>query len=336
MTNETAPSTITDTTKAEINLTPIVVKSKLEAALIKIESGIQTLTDKEAELVYNSDHLQDIADYIAGVKKAIARVEAERVAFKKPHKDNGDAVDDGANLVKSELNKLLKKAGDKYTAMALEAARLKKIQDDEDKRVKDIKEAIDAVIMTFSTKIAEAKSLTALLDLERRLNLETANEKRYQEQLPDLKSRCEAIRSLLSLQKQNVKQLEGLENEAGNAIKTGQDDKLEEIEEKKEEVASKVEETRIKIQETAINQSTAPVASRAVQVFNTVKAKKTTVEYEITDIRLLQKYHSEMVELVPIKPKLDEWIKSLKDQITDDKPEMTIDGIRIFQLKKYI
>lgn len=318
------------------NLTPVLVKTKLEKALISIEAGIQTLTDKEAKLVYNSDHLQEIADYIAILKKALAKVEAERITIKKPHKDNGDAADEGANLVKAELNILLKKVSGKYTAMALEQARLKKIQDDEDKRVKDIKDSIDNLIMSFSTKIAEAKDLTTLLDLERRLNLETANEKRYQEQLPELKSRCEAIRSLLSLQKQNVKYLDGLEAEAGKALENGSDEILEEIEGKKERAIAKVEETRTRIQETAINQSTAPKTTQVTQVYNTVKAKRTTVEYEIVDIKLLQKYQPHMVQLVPVKTILESWIGCLKDQITDEKPEMTIDGVRIYQQKKYV
>lgn len=319
------------------NLTPIVVKTKLEQSLITIQSGIQTLIDKEAKLVYNSDNLQNIADYVAGVKKALAKLEEERVALKKPHKENGDAVDDGAKLVKTELNALLKKAGDKYTEMANEQARLKKIDDDETKRKSDIKTAIDTTIMTFSTKIAEAKNHPTLLDLERRLNLETANEKRYQEQLPDLKQRCEVIRSLLSLQKQNVKQLEGLETDGAKALETGADDKLEEIEGKKEEITAKVEETRTKIQETAINQSTSVIPSSGVtQVFNTVKAKRTTVEYEVTDIQVLGKSWPGFVKLVIDEDAVKKYVASRKSEITDDNPEIKISGIRIFQKKSYV
>jgi hypothetical protein len=319
-----------------VNLTPTVVKTTIEKALISIEAGIQTLYDAESKLVYNSDHLQDIADFITKVKGAKAKVEKERVALKKPHKDNGDAVDDGAKLVSSELEKIIKKASEKYTAMVTEQNRLKKIQDDEDKRIKDIKDSMDNNIMSFSTKIAEAKSLTALLDLERRLNLETANEKKYQEYLPEFKTRCEAIRSLLSLQKQNVKALGGLENEAANALETGQDDKLEEIEGKKEEITAKVEETRTRIQETAINQSTATAPARATQVFNTVKAKRTTIDYEVTDIKLLLQNYATMVQLIPNKEAIELYIKSVKSQITDDNPEIKLPGLRIFQKKSYV
>ena len=331
MTENTFPDTI-----PAVNLTPIVVKTKLEAALIKVEAGIQTLHDKEAELIYNSDHLQDVADFVTKVKKALAQVEKERVEIEKPHKINGDAVDDGANLVKKDLNALLKKASDKYTEMVKEQNRLKKIQDDEDKRIKEIKDGMDNNIISFSTKIAEAKDLPALLDLERRLNLETANLKKYQEFLPDFKTRCEAIRSLLSLQKQNVKALGGLENEATNALETGQDDKLEEIEGKKEEITAKVEETRTRIQETAINQSTATAPGRAIQVFNTVKAKRTTVDWVIVDIELLFKKHPELVQLMANKEAIDEYVKTRKAEITDDNPEIKYDGLKIFLKKTFI
>lgn len=326
----------TEITTEAVNLTPIVVKTKLEQSLITIEAGIQTLHNAESKLVYNSDHLQDIADFISKVKEAKKKVEAERVALKKPHKDNGDAVDDGAKLVVSELDQMLKKAGTKYTAMVTEQNRLKKIQDDEDKRVKDIKEAIDTTIMTYSTKIAEAKDLPTLLDLERRLNLETANEKKYQEQLPDLKIRCEAIRSLLSLQKQNVKSLGGLEDEAALAFVTGADEKLEAIEAKKEEISGKVEETRTRIQETAINQSTASGPSRATQVYTTVKAKRTTVSWIIYDIELLFKKHPELVQLMANKDEIDAYIKTRKEEITDDNPEIKFDGLKIFLKKSYV
>lgn len=317
-------------------LTPIVVKTKLENALIKVQSGIQTLTDKESKLVYNSDHLQDIADYVNEVKAAIKKVEDERVKLKNPYKTGGETVDAGAKLVSSELNGLLKKASDKYTEMAKEQARLKKIQDDEDARIKGIKDGMDNNIMSFSTKIAEAKDLPTLLDLERRLNLETANTTKYQESLPDFKTRCEAIRSLLSLQKQNVKQLSGLENEAIDAAETGIDGRLEEILDKKEEITAKVEETRTRIQETAINQSTSITPTRASQVFSTVKAKRTTVEWVIVDIELLFKKHPELVHLMANKEAIDEYVKTRKAEITDDNPEIKYDGLKIFQQKKFI
>lgn len=333
MNNETPALPLVD--KVE-NLTPIVVKSKLEKTLIAIESGIQTLTDKEAALVYNSDHLQEIADYVNVVKAAQKKLEAERVALKNPYKTGGETVDAGAKLVNAELDKLLKKAGDKYTEMAKEQARLQKIQDDEIKRVKDIKEAIDTTIMTYSTKIAEAKDLSTLLDLERRLNLETANEKRYQEQLPSLKERCEAIRSLLSLQKQNVRELEGLENQAANALETGQDEVLMEIESQKEEMGTKVEETRTKIQETAINQSITAQPSRVTQVFNTVKPSRTTTEWTIIDMATFQKKHPDWVKVIAVDKSVDDYVKIRKAEITDDNPEIIVDGLRIFQQKKYI
>lgn len=334
MSNDTTPSTVT--AEAPVNLTPIVIKTKLEQSLISIEAGVQTLHNTESKLVYNSDHLQDIADFIAKVKAAKKKVEDERVALKKPHKENGDAVDDGAALVKAELEKMLKKAGAKYTEMVEEQNRLKKIQDDEDKRIKDIKDGMDNNIMSFSTKIAEAKDLPTLIDLERRLNLETANEKKYQEFLPDFKTRCEAIRSLLSLQKQNVKALGGLEDEAANALETGADEKLEEIEAKKEEITGKVEETRTRIQETAINQSIVTAPARATQVFNTVKAKRTTVDWKIDDINRLYKHVPQFVKLVPNEDAINEYLKTRKAEITDDNPEIMYHGLILFQKKSYV
>lgn len=332
MINDTTPSIV----PAAENLTPVLVKSKLEKALISIESGIQTLHTAESKLVYNSDNLQNIADFIAKVRAAKKKVEEERVELKKPHKDNGDAVDDGAKLVAFELENMLKKAGTRYTEMVTEQNRLQKIQDDETKRVKGIKDTIDNTIMTFSTKIAEAKELTTLLDLERRLNLETANEKRYQEQLPDLKSRCEAIRGLLSLQKQNVRLLAEIDGKAANALETGRDLELEALTYQKEEIEAKVEETSTIIQETAINQSTATHSASAVQVFTTTKAKRTTTEWEITDILLLQKLRPNLVKLVPDEEAIKEFVRTRKAEITDDNPEIKIAGLRIYQKKSFI
>lgn len=332
MINDTTPSIV----PAAENLTPVLVKSKLEKALISIESGIQTLNTKESQLVYNSDNLQEIADFVDTVKKARKKVEAERVSLKSPYKVGGDTVDAGAKLVDTELSNLLKKAGDKYDAMVREQNRLQKIQDDETKRGKGIKDTIDNTIMTFSTKIAEAKDLTTLLDLERRLNLETANEKRYQEQLPDLKSRCEAIRSLLSLQKQNVREMAEIDGKAANALKTGQDLELEALTYQKEEIEAKVEETSTIIQETAINQSTSTHSAPAVQVFITTKAKRTTTEWEVTDILLLYKTWPKMVKLIPDEEAIKEYVKRRKAEITDDNPEIKIAGLRIYQKKSFI
>lgn len=318
-----------------VNLTPTVVKTKLESALITIQSGVQTLHLTESKLVYNSDYLQEIADFIAKVKTAKKKVEDERLALKKPHKENGDAVDDGAKLVVSELDLMLKKAGTKYTEMVTEQNRLKKIQDDEDKRIKDIKDGMDNNIMSFSTKIAEAKDLPTLLDLERRLNLETAAEKKYQEFLPVFKERCAAIRALLSLQKQNVKYVEEFDRMLTEALAEGQDEKVEGIESQKDEITAKVEETRTKIQETAINQSTVSTPSRATQVYNTVKPKRTTIDWEIVDMALFHKKHPEMVTLTPNK-RVDEYVAGRKAEINDDAPEILVDGLKIFLRKSYV
>ncbi len=320
----------------ESNLTPIVVKTKLESALIAVQSGIQTLHDTESKLVYNSDNLQNIADFIAKVKAAKKKVEDERVFLKKPHKDNGDAVDDGAKLVASELEQMLKKAGAKYTEMVTEQNRLKKIQDDEDARIKGIKDGMDNNIMSFSTKIAEAKDLQTLLDLERRLNLETAAEKKYAEFLPVFKERCAAIRALITLQKQNLKYIDEFDKKVTEALEAGNDEQLEDLEGKKGEISAKVEETRTRIQETAINQSTTTLPARATQVFNTVKPSRTTVEWKVEDINLLFAKAPQFVKLVPDEEAIKEYVKSRKAEITDGNPVIKFFGLSIYQKKTYV
>lgn len=319
-------------TKTEGNLTPTIVKSKLEVALTKISTGISKLTEAESKLVYNEDHLQDVADFIAGLKKAKKAVEDQRVVMKEPALQEGRIIDSGAKLVNNELKTILTRASTKYDAMCRAIEKRKAEAKAESDRIAGIKTTIDNTVLDFSTKIASASNIDTLLDVERRMNLETANEKRYSEFLPDLKARVEAIRPLLALQKQNVRQLSELDKQA----ETAPDDTLMEILEKKEQLEAGLTELGTRIQETAINQTSSSQPEQAKEEFPEVAVKRRTWKYEITDIQKLQKAHPEFVEMIV---KDDEVKALLKAKIeageTKGKEELIYSGIKFFVDKKY-
>jgi len=108
-------------------------------------------------------------------------------------------------------------------------------------------------MMDYTAKISGAETIDELLDVERRLNLEAANEKKYGDQLPDFKSRSQAIRTLLADQKLSVRQLASLENRAEKATETGADDIVLETMEEIDQLKAQISQNRGRRLHTQLN-----------------------------------------------------------------------------------
>lgn len=318
-----------ETTLERPTLTPEIVRSKLQIALTKVEKTIQNLNDREAMLVYNEDCLLEIKEFIEDIKEAKRLVDAERKRLKEPSLIEGRNIDAGAKLVDGQLDEVLAKANFPYQKLCQEVEKKRQEAEAEKQRVAIIEERMNNSKIDFSVRISNAKTSAELVAIERLLNLETANKVKYQESLPKFKSFCEPIRSLLTAQKEKVRELEELERKSQEAAKNGSDEEILQIMEKKELVEAQIAEKRVNIQEEALKQATTPTETATVIIPLIPKGGRKLWRYEIVDEKLAAK--SGLMKLVPDEEKIDLRLKEMRENET----ECVESGVRYFVERRF-
>lgn len=320
----------TQTPPATIDLTPEIVKSKLQIFLTKAEYSIQGLNDTESKLVYNEDNLETIKTFIENCKKAEKIVDDERVKLKEPYLQGGRSVDAGAKLLSTELATVKQKANTQYAKLCLEVERKQKEAETERLRIAGIREQMNNFKTTFATKIADAKTSGEIVVIERLFNLETANTKRYGEFIEEFRANCGVIRSYLSAQKARVRELEELELGVKKAAESGSDEQILEIMEKKEDWEAKIAENRVLIQEEAVKQASQPTESATVILPIIPKGSGRKLwKYEILDEKAANK--AGLMKLVPD----DEKIEAILKEKRNNEIETTENGIRYFIERRF-
>tara|TARA_R110000868_G_scaffold203901_1_gene451813 strand:+ start:41 stop:1012 length:972 start_codon:yes stop_codon:yes gene_type:complete len=320
-----------ETLERQISLTPEVVKSKLQIALTRVEKTIQSLHDREATLVYNEDCLIEIKEFIEDVNGAERLVDNERKILKEPSLIEGRNVDAGAKIVSTELAAIKQKANTHYQKLCMEVERKRMEAEAEKQRVATIRGYMDNFKIEYSVKISDAKTSKELVDIERRINLETGNSNRYQELLPEFKTLCEPIRSLLTAQKNKVRELEELEITAREAAETGNDEVYLEVQDKKEALEAQIAETRVSVQETATTQAQTTTTQAEVVLTVVPKGGRSTWKWNMVDEKAATKRG--WTQTIPNKEKIDEYLKQKREDGIEE--EFVEGGVHFFIQKTY-
>jgi copper chaperone CopZ len=235
----------------------------------------------------------------------------------------------------SDVNGLLDKMNKEYNRIAAEVAARKAQQQIELDRVNNIKTGIKNNVLLFSQKIADCKTAAELTKVQTSINFEKGaqSKSKYQEFHSLMLEEFSALNELINKQKDSIKELEALAKKSEKV--TDEYEKLE-IEEQMESVRGRVEETKINVQESAINSAIESDVTIAQEVLPEVKARRTTLEYEVKDINLLQKKMPHLVKLVVDEEAMDLWLKTKKtDGSMTGKEEDVINGIRFYYKKVY-
>lgn len=316
-------------------ITTDVAKAKIKLSLTTAELSMQAVQDKADALVYNEDNLTEISDTITAIKKLETKIDEAFEEGKKPYLEGGRAWDAAKRDLKGLTTPILTKVSAEHTKLCQAIEKRKRETAAEDKRKSDIGEKINTTILGFSQEITACKTTAELVSIQNRINAEQGKKSAYQEFLPTLVERCAELNQPLKDQKEAVKKLEDLEKETQTAIETGNDELLQEVENKKEEVVGQINENKVKVEESAINSSIRFGGGGYTQTYPTVKPKRVTVEWEITDMFLFNKRHPTLTQIVAKDKEVEAYVKTRKEEITDQNPEILIDGLRIFQQKKF-
>ena len=312
---------------------PAAIQGKFNIALT--QSKFQELQNKADRLVYNEDHLEEIADFLKSLRsvgKAVEQVHKEGKAESLKTSRDWDAA---KRVFMDQVVAVESKPQSEYSRLCREVENKRMAEEKEKQRKDQIKEGIETSALRFASDIANCTTLASLTNVERIINLEKTRKDKYQEFIGDAAEKLSELNALLATQKIRVKELEKIREEERIAAANKDDEALIKLQEQKEEVQERIEEAKIIVQETAINQSLeeSPVEV-AETIFPTIKARRSVWEWEVTDIRETAKKMPDWTEIKPIDSKIDEYLKAKKAEgITGE--EFTVAGIRFFLKKTY-
>lgn len=307
-----------------------IVKATFSKELTKLK--FQEALDKFNAMEVTSENVSLVQEKMKALRGFIKVIGDIKDSGKRPSLEEGRMWDraekDFLTLATTSLNAKASQAQIVLDKIA-EENRLKRI---EQERVEGINKEIDNFLLQTSQQIAAATRKEQLVAIEKSLGSHKGNKSRYQEFLPVLVERANELTPLIKQQKENIETLEKLEAERLLAEKENDDRKLLELQEQKEAVETKIEEKQIQVQEAAIQMAITPDAVQTVQPQQqAIKYRRTQWKWEVKDIAMLYKKMPHLVELVPNKEKIDEYLKSKKqDGSLEGKEEEIINGLKIY------
>lgn len=330
--------TMTDTTPTSLPVvTKEVAKAKIQLALTTAQLNIQALITKGDGLVLNEDNIDTIKQFLADVKT----VQTSITDAHKKGKESAKIECDNWDAAKNDLNALIlpvfNKINPKYTSLCQAVETRKRLQKQKEDKEKGIRETINTKILDFTAKITGCKTDSEIVVLEKALGLEKTRSAVYGDLLPELITRIDELRPLITAQKQAMRNLTNLDAAEEKAVEAGDDQKLFEISEKKEEITGQVQEARVRLEEKAISSFSAP-ASSYTEVFPSVSTSRKTWKKELVDKEAAAKGDLSLLrfELDPntTATKLKQLIQDgkLKEGETET---LTIDGIKYYLDRKY-
>lgn len=314
-------------------MTKEIVTGTMNIALTRASLGIQTLSDMEAKLIYNEDNLTSISEFLDKARKAKKIVEDEHKCIKEPILRQSQIIDESKRNMVEQIDVIMKAANDKYATMCREIEDRKRQSELEAQRKQLILSGIDGNMISFSGRIASCLTDTELVSIERLINLEKANKKKYAEFYDMAVEKYNSLTSLLSIQKESIREATELAEQRLAAEKKGDDAAVLELNEKQVALDAKIDEAKVTVQEAAINQTVNTVIE-AKEIIPQVKARMSRWVWEVDNIKDVAKKMPDWCEIKTIDSKIDEFMKASKSQ-WEGREEVIVNGIKFYLKRTY-
>lgn len=317
---ETTPSTTQPAT-------PAVITGDLKLQVFKkLGKQYEVLLQQAENLKFDKNNLAAGAEEM----KVIRAMETAIKDLENPFTERWKNWNESRKSILDPVANVLKTKAAEYTKLASEVTAERARQEAEKNRIKTIKDTIASFTIEFSGKIAAANDLPTLTNLQMRLGSEKSRKSFYQEFITDFFHECNGLEIALRAQKEKLTKLK----ELAKAEETADDEKLMEIFGQREVIEADIEQTRNDVQEKAINASTrADETIVAESTVETPKARRTSKEWRVDDVKVLLKKRPDLVDFVPNKEKIDAMLKErAKAKVF---VEETVDGITFFLKPTY-
>lgn len=309
-----------------------LIKAELNIELTKAGLSYQTLLQEGENVIFTRDNLNEKRDALVKlrqVKKVLEGVENPYTERWKMHNAAKKSLID-------PVEDLLKRKESEFKKIAFEIDAENKKAEAEKQRVAGIKELINSFFIDQSQNIASAKTSNELADIEKLIGSHKANKTRYQELLPELIEKANLLTPLIKEQKEAIKKLEQLKLQEQKAETNGNDQAVLDAREAQEKIQSKILQTTITVQEKAVKmaESNGGVIVADVVTEAAPKARRSTWEWEVIDIKETFKKMPSFVELTPNKEKIDEYLKAKRTEGLREE-EFIFAGVKFYLKKSY-
>jgi hypothetical protein len=205
----------------------------------------------------------------------------------------------------------------------------------EQNRINNAKSAIINFTNGIAVKIAEAKTDSDIVILEKLIGAEKTKKTVYQEFLQDLIDSVEAMRPQIKQQKGNIRDLQKLAEAEKKAEEAGNIVELTRLKEEKEYQQAVIQETGIRIHETAFEKASS-IDIVAPEVMDTAPKGRSNWKFRVDNINLLQKKMPHLVKLVPDEDAINLLLKTKKaDGSLEGKMEETVFGLVFYNDKTF-
>lgn len=313
----------------------IVVRAKFNSELIK--AGFSAMEKASMELVFNEDHVQEISDFLAKLRKLETRVDSV-------HKEGKEKALKECNLwdrtkrffLDDKIGAVKKSVYPRYVKLCKDIKDKEELLQKEAQRRSDTIRYIEDKVVQFVSQIAGTEDIDSLISVERFINLEKTRKDRYynDELMAYAKDKYEILTSALTTQKENIRKMNALLQKKDN-VETNEelDIILEQEEVIKNNISSNINNVQADIAEEMVSSGYAVTPE---YIPTTVKARRTTWKFELVDTDKAFKKSPELLDISLNNEKTKAVLATLKSTgVLDEKDEYILNGVRYFEEKTF-
>ncbi len=322
----------------------VQLPEKVTKELAKASFSVELIRDNYEKLLQDAENITFTKENIKedhAVFKTIRSVMKKLVdskdVKKEPYKKAGQAIQEAFNELYKPLEDVLNRKITEFTKVNNEI----KAENDRLEKEKLQQEQVQATINTFinqtTTLIANAKDDTKIVSIQKAIGSEKARSGYYGVHLDTLKSACDNLTPLINERKEHIRELSKMKEQQAKALQDGDiqkaTDLMEEIEFKDIQLSENVIRIQEKAFEQVLNTAEVVVAEPTAEV---VAPRRSSWKWRIDDMQSLAKKLPHLVEITPIKQKIDELLATKKAEgALKDIEELKISGLTLYLEKTY-
>lgn len=313
------------------------VKALIMLELTKLFGNIQKIIQEAADIQFDKNNLKEDHQPLKKLRKLVTEANAIIKAQGKPYYTAYKMWNDAGKQFIEPLSKVLDEKTKQFTELAESLRKENELIEQQNRLTLAIRDDISRFVNETTFKITSANTHLEIANIQKLIGSEKSREKHYGNQLNDLKTACDGLNPLINKRKEFIKADIALEEEQKKASETGNQDKLIELAEKKESLNEEIQENALRLQEKAFEEIiNVPKIEITESMSESVKARRSAWKWEIEDIELLKKKMPDLVELCPIKSKINELLDAKKaDGSLNGIDKLDFNGIIFYLEKRY-
>lgn len=276
-------------------------------------------------------------DLLEPGKLVLRQIAGTKETLKRPLLDAGKIVEASYKAYFNPLEEVINRKAEEKKAVALKIFNENRLIQLEREKQEAISKSISDFIFNATNFITNATDDSQIVLIQKRIGTETSREGYYEDQLTDLKERCNSLKPIIESQKKIIRELKEIERQQAEAEAAQDEERMILLREKREEIVEILDETKIKLQEKAFEQVATHIPVYVGEsVTDNVRASRTTWKYRVDNIELLAKKMPHLVTVIPNDEKIKELLAVKRaDGSLKGKMEESFFGITFYEDKSF-